>query len=79
ITIRPTKGFNTLSVGELNASNSDFILRTDLKSSDKIVVDVQANGQNNTLYVDFLKKPANGSELNIPLITTAVKSDSDLF
>ncbi|EFA6635782.1 autotransporter outer membrane beta-barrel domain-containing protein [Escherichia coli] len=79
ITIRPTKGFNTLSVGELNASNSDFILRTDLKSSDKIVVDGQANGQNNSLFVDFLKKPANGSELNIPLITTAVKSDSDLF
>ncbi|MBS4932041.1 MAG: autotransporter outer membrane beta-barrel domain-containing protein [Clostridiales bacterium] len=79
ITIKTTKGFNTLSVGELNANNSDFILRTDLKSSDKIVVDGHANGQNNAVYVNYLKKPADGSGLNIPLITTAKNSSADTF
>ncbi|WP_088543913.1 autotransporter outer membrane beta-barrel domain-containing protein [Escherichia coli] len=79
ITIKTTKGFNTLSVGELNANNSDFILRTDLKSSDKIVVDGHANGQNNAVYVNYMKKPADGSGLNIPLITTAKNSAADIF
>nr|WP_285239457.1 autotransporter outer membrane beta-barrel domain-containing protein [Escherichia coli] len=79
ITIRPTQGFNTLSVGELNTNNSDFILRSDFKSSDQIIVNNRVKGNNNYLYVDFLKKPTDGTELNIPLITTAEKSNPDAF
>lgn len=63
------RGFNTLTTDTLQASQSAFALRTDLKNSDKIVVNQKAEGRDNTLFVNFLKKPSGKESLNIPLVS----------
>ncbi|EBV5086513.1 autotransporter outer membrane beta-barrel domain-containing protein [Salmonella enterica subsp. enterica serovar Ball] len=72
-------GFSTLTVDTLQASQSGFALRTDLQDSDKIVVNQKATGRNNTLFVNFLKKPDNQTSLNIPLVSAPAGTDPTLF
>ncbi|HBN1784848.1 TPA: autotransporter outer membrane beta-barrel domain-containing protein, partial [Escherichia coli] len=78
VSISPDSGFSTLSIGSLNASNTDFVLRTDLTHADKIAVTQSASGQNNRVLVNFLKTPANGT-LNIPLISAPEGTSKDVF
>lgn len=61
--------FRTLTVNTLDATGSDFVLRTDLKNADKISVTGKASGSDNTLNVSFMKNPAPGQSLNIPLVS----------
>ncbi|ECG8591600.1 autotransporter outer membrane beta-barrel domain-containing protein [Salmonella enterica subsp. salamae] len=72
-------GFSTLTVDTLQANNSGFSLRTDLRNSDKIVVTQKAEGANNTLFVNFLKKPESQDKLSIPLVSAPVGTDPSLF
>ncbi|WP_097455953.1 S6 family peptidase, partial [Escherichia coli] len=58
--------FRTLTVNTLDATGSDFVLRTDLKNADKISVTGKASGSDNTLNVSFMKNPTPGQSLNIP-------------
>ncbi|EOK1913094.1 hypothetical protein ACJV8T_005174, partial [Escherichia coli] len=43
--------FRTLTANKLDATGSDFVLRTDLKNSDKILIKEKACGSDNTLNV----------------------------
>ncbi|MCV4932197.1 autotransporter outer membrane beta-barrel domain-containing protein, partial [Escherichia coli] len=46
--------FRTLTVKTLDATGSDFVLRTDLKDADKISITEKASGSDNTLNVSFM-------------------------
>ncbi|MBJ9329341.1 autotransporter outer membrane beta-barrel domain-containing protein [Citrobacter amalonaticus] len=71
--------FRTLTVNSLDATGSDFVLRTDLKNADKISVTGKAGGSDNTLNVSFMKNPAPGQSLNIPLVSAPAGTAGDVF
>lgn len=71
--------FRTLTVNKLDATGSDFILRTDLKNADKIQVTEKATGSDNSLNVSFMKDPAQGQSLNIPLVTAPAGTSAEMF
>lgn len=71
--------FRTLTVKSLDATGSDFVLRTDLKNADKISVTGKASGSDNTLNVSFMKNPAPGQSLNIPLVSAPAGTAGDVF
>ncbi|MDT7069399.1 S6 family peptidase [Citrobacter amalonaticus] len=71
--------FRTLTVNTLDATGSDFVLRTDLKNADKISVTGKAGGSDNTLNVSFMKNPAPGQSLNIPLVSAPAGTAGDVF
>ncbi|ECJ2224326.1 autotransporter outer membrane beta-barrel domain-containing protein [Salmonella enterica] len=71
--------FHTLNVDRLAASQSAFALRTDLKNSDNIVIKQHAEGKDNTLFVNFLRKPSDRDTLNIPLVSAPVGTDPGMF
>ncbi|HII0646043.1 TPA: autotransporter outer membrane beta-barrel domain-containing protein [Salmonella enterica subsp. enterica serovar Yopougon] len=73
------RGFHTLTTDTLQASQSAFALRTDLKDSDKIVVNQKAEGRDNTLFVNFLKKPSGQESLNIPLVSAPAGTNPAMF
>lgn len=70
--------FRILKVMELRADDTSFVLRTNLKDSDKIVVRDRATGQNNKLFLNVVKNP--GSErINIPLVIAPRSANAALF
>lgn len=71
--------FRTLTVNTLDATGSDFVLRTDLKNADKISVTEKVSGKDNILNVSFMKKPAAGQSLNIPLVSAPAGTATDVF
>ncbi|ENF4410824.1 S6 family peptidase, partial [Escherichia coli] len=71
--------FRTLTVNTLDATGSDFVLRTDLKNADKISVTGKASGSDNTLNVSFMKNPTPGQSLNIPLVTAPAGTATEVF
>ncbi|EHH6605704.1 autotransporter outer membrane beta-barrel domain-containing protein [Escherichia coli] len=71
--------FRTLTVNKLDATGSDFVLRTDLKNSDKIHVTEKATGSDNILNVSFMKNSAQGQSLNIPLVTAPAGTSAKVF
>ncbi|EFA2754294.1 autotransporter outer membrane beta-barrel domain-containing protein [Escherichia coli] len=71
--------FRTLTVKTLDATGSDFVLRTDLKDADKISVTGKASGSDNTLNVSFMKNPTPGQSLNIPLVSAPAGTSGDIF
>ncbi|WP_000293109.1 autotransporter outer membrane beta-barrel domain-containing protein, partial [Escherichia sp. TW09276] len=71
--------FRTLTVNTLDATGSDFVLRTDLKDADKISVTGKASGSDNTLNVSFMKNPTPGQSLNIPLVSAPAGTSGDIF
>lgn len=71
--------FRTLTVKTLDATGSDFVLRTDLKDADKISIMEKASGSDNTLNVSFMKNPSPGQSLNIPLVSAPVGTSGDIF
>ncbi|EOX8431713.1 S6 family peptidase [Salmonella bongori] len=73
------RGFNSLTTNTLQANQSAFALRTDLKDSDKIVVNQKAEGRDNTLFVNFLKKPSGQEPLNIPLVSAPAGTNPAMF
>ncbi len=73
------RAFRTLTVNKLDATGSDFVLRTDLKNADKIHVTEKATGSDNSLNVSFMKNPAQGQSLNIPLVTAPAGTSAGVF
>ncbi|EAM9431594.1 TPA_asm: autotransporter outer membrane beta-barrel domain-containing protein [Salmonella enterica] len=71
--------FLSLDVNNLTASQSAFALRTDLKNSDKIIIRQHAEGINNTLFVNFLRKPSDKDTLNILLVSAPAGTDPAMF
>ncbi len=71
--------FRTLTVNKLDATGSDFVLRTDLKNADKIQVTEKATGSDNSLNVSFMKNPSQGQSLNIPLVTAPAGTSAEMF
>ncbi|WZX59391.1 S6 family peptidase [Salmonella enterica subsp. diarizonae serovar 58:r:z53] len=71
--------FNTLNVNTLKATQSAFSLRTDLKDSDKIVIAQHAEGNDNVLFVNFLRRPSGINSLNIPLVSAPAGTDPSMF
>ena len=73
------RAFRILTVNKLDATGSDFVLRTDLKNSDKIHVTEKATGSDNSLNVSFMKNPTQGQSLNIPLVTAPAGTSAEVF
>lgn len=73
------KAFNTLTVENLRANKSGIVLRTDLQGSDKVVVTKRAKGQNNTLFLDLLKKPSGQEKIFIPLVIVPTGTSAKMF
>ncbi|EQB4819201.1 TPA: S6 family peptidase [Citrobacter amalonaticus] len=71
--------FRILTVNSLDATGSDFVLRTDLKNADKISVTGKASGSDNTLNVSFMKNPTPGQSLNIPLVSAPAGTAENVF
>lgn len=71
--------FHSLDVNNLTASQSAFALRTDLKNSDNIIIRQHAEGADNTLFVNFLRKPSDRDTLNIPLVSAPAGTDPAMF
>ena len=71
------KDFATLQVKELNADNSTFLMHTNNSKADQLNISNKLSGSNNTVLVDFLNKPANGT--NVTLITAPKGSDEKTF
>lgn len=72
-------GFTHLTVDNLTANQSSFVLRTDLKNSDKITIKQHAQGSDNTLVVNWLRKPSGRESLNIPLVRAPAGTDPAMF
>ncbi|WLI76779.1 S6 family peptidase [Kosakonia sp. H02] len=70
--------FRTLKAMDLRTDNTGFVLRTNLKESDKIVVRDRASGQRNTLFLNVLKNPGS-QKFNIPLILAPRNTNASLF
>ncbi|HAG0017319.1 TPA: autotransporter outer membrane beta-barrel domain-containing protein, partial [Salmonella enterica] len=75
----PATTFNSLTVNNLNASQSAFLFRTNLKDSDKLIIKGKAEGDNNRLFVDFIKRPAGKEVLSFPLVTAPAGTNPELF
>ncbi|HEL8550880.1 TPA: autotransporter outer membrane beta-barrel domain-containing protein [Escherichia coli] len=71
------KDFATLQVKELNADNSTLLMHTNNSQADQLNVTNKLSGSNNTVLVDFLNKPVNGT--NVTLITAPKGSDEKTF
>lgn len=71
--------FRTLKVDNLQANKSAIVLRTDLQTSDKLVVSKKAKGQNNALFLDLIKQPTGREQLSVPLITTPAGTSVKMF
>lgn len=70
--------FHTLTVRNLQADKTGFVLRADRENSDKIVVRDSATGQNNRLFIDIIKNPVDG-KMAIPLIIAPANTNVSLF
>lgn len=71
--------FSEMKMKTLELNNSNIIFRTDGQKADKIVVEDNLKGSNNTLYVNFLKKKCAQEKLAIPLIDAPLNSGKDIF
>ncbi|EEL2954550.1 autotransporter outer membrane beta-barrel domain-containing protein [Salmonella enterica] len=72
-------GFSHLTVDNLKSDQSSFVFRTDLKNSDKITISQHAEGRDNTLFVNYLRKPSRKDSLNIPLVSAPAGTDPAMF
>lgn len=71
--------FTHLAVDNLNSNHSSFVLRTDLKNSDSITINQHAEGNDNTLFVNYLRKPSGNDALNIPLVSAPAGTNPSMF
>ncbi|MDF3971405.1 S6 family peptidase [Escherichia coli] len=71
--------FKTSKFNKLDIFKSSFILNTNLKSSDNIIVRDQLKGNDNKIFVKPLIEPNSVENLNIPLIIAPKNTDSNLF
>ncbi|WP_123161033.1 autotransporter outer membrane beta-barrel domain-containing protein, partial [Escherichia coli] len=71
--------FRTLTVNELTANNSAFVMRTNTQQADQLIVKNKLEGANNLLLVDFIEKDPQNKKLAIPLVTAPEETRNDVF
>lgn len=71
------KNFANLQVKELVADNSTFLMHTNNSQADHLNVTDKLSGSRNTILVNFLNHPANGT--NVTLITAPKGSNEKMF
>ena len=74
-----TSPFTTLTTDNLDAVQSAFVMRTDLNKADKLVINKSATGHDNSIWVNFLKKPSDKDTLDIPLVSAPEATADNLF
>ncbi|HFP5151014.1 TPA: S6 family peptidase [Escherichia coli] len=74
-----TPSFTTLTTDNLDAVQSAIVMRTDLKKADHLIITNSATGHENSIWVNFLKKPSDKSALGIPLVSAPKTADDNLF
>lgn len=74
-----TSSFTTLTTGSLDAVQTSFAMRTDLKNADRLVITDSATGHDNSILVNFQKKPSDKDSLSIPLVSAPKTAADDLF
>ncbi|HDK1718513.1 TPA: autotransporter outer membrane beta-barrel domain-containing protein, partial [Escherichia coli] len=74
-----TSPFTTLTTDNLDAVQSAFVMRTDLNKADKLVINKSATGHDNSIWVNFLKKPSDRDTLDIPLVSAPEAAADNLF
>ncbi|EEZ9044656.1 hemoglobin-binding protease autotransporter Hbp, partial [Escherichia coli] len=74
-----TSPFTTLTTDNLDAVQSAFVMRTDLNKADKLVINKSTTGHDNSIWVNFLKKPSNKDTLDIPLVSAPEATADNLF
>ncbi|EGK3862187.1 autotransporter outer membrane beta-barrel domain-containing protein [Escherichia coli] len=72
-------GFHKLEINELTTNNSAFVIRTDLKKSDQLIVKNKLDGKGNHLLVDFISQNGKKNGLNIPLIIAPKETSENVF
>lgn len=71
--------FMTLKTNNLGAIQSTFVMRTDLQNADHLVINKSATGHDNSIWVNFLKKPSDKDTLDIPLVSAPKTAADNLF
>lgn len=74
-----TSSFTTLTINNLDAVHSSFVMRTDLNKADKLVINKSATGHDNSIWVNFLKKTSDKDTLDIPLVSAPETAADNLF
>ncbi|HFP5203535.1 TPA: S6 family peptidase [Escherichia coli] len=74
-----TSPFTTLTTDNLDAVQSAFVMRTDLNKADNLVINKSATGHDNSIWVNFLKKPSDKDMLDIPLVSAPETAADNLF
>ncbi|EGM7734944.1 autotransporter outer membrane beta-barrel domain-containing protein, partial [Escherichia albertii] len=74
-----TSPFTTLTTDNLDAVQSAFVMRTDLNKADNLVINKSATGHDNSIWVNFLKKPSDKDTLDIPLVSAPETAADNLF
>lgn len=74
-----TSSFTTLTAGSLDADQTSFAMRTDLKNADHLVITDSATGHDNSILVNFQKKLSDKDSLSIPLVSAPKTAADDLF
>lgn len=54
-------------------------MRTDLNKADKLLINKSATGHDNSIWVNFLKKPSDKDTLDIPLVSAPEATADNLF
>ncbi|HBQ4752733.1 TPA: autotransporter outer membrane beta-barrel domain-containing protein, partial [Escherichia coli] len=73
------KTFRTLTVNELTANNSAFVMRTNTQQADQLIIKNKLEGANNLLFVDFIEKNGKSQGLDIDLVKAPVNTSKDVF
>lgn len=71
--------FHTLTVDELTANNNAFVMRTNLRQADKLIVKNKFDGKDNLLLVDFIEKNGNQNSLNLDLASAPSNTSDTVF
>ncbi|EPH3086224.1 MULTISPECIES: S6 family peptidase [Enterobacteriaceae] len=74
-----TSHFVTLTTDNLDSTESAFVMRTDFKNSDKLVINKMATGDNNKILMNFLKKTPDSSLFDIPIVIAPKGTSDSLF
>ncbi|ELG5720783.1 autotransporter outer membrane beta-barrel domain-containing protein, partial [Escherichia coli] len=73
------KTFRTLTVNELTANNSAFVMRTNTQQADQLIVKNKLEGANNLLFVDFIEKNGKSQGLDIDLVSAPKGTNDNVF
>lgn len=71
--------FARLTVDKFTANDSRFTLRASANQADRIVINKEATGSNNHLFVEYVQSPNSIAYINLPLVDAPSQTRDDLF